>query len=103
MGFAVERTSTSEGVGVTVVGDVDIETAPRMRDAISAALATGDSVVVDLAAVTFMDSAGLSALIAVRLRARAEGLSLRLDRVPDRVANLFRITGMDELLLAPDA
>ena len=58
MPFAV---GSRQADGVTVVdvgGEVDVETAPRMRAALAAAVDAGLPVVVDLGEVTFMDSFG---------------------------------------------
>jgi anti-sigma B factor antagonist len=99
MGFAVERTSGPDGVCVAVAGEVDIDTAPRLRLALAAALQEASQVVVDLGAVTFLDSAGLSTLIATHQRAEATGVSLRLRRVPPMVLRLLALTGMDSLLV----
>jgi anti-sigma B factor antagonist len=103
MGFAVERTSGPDGVCVAVAGEVDIDTAPRLRLALAAALQEASQVVVDLGAVTFLDSAGLSTLIATHQRAEATGVSLRLQRVPPMVLRLLALTGMDSLLLITPA
>lgn len=98
----VTRTAGDGGVRITVAGEVDIDSAPKMRQALDAALAVGDPIVVDLAAVTFMDSSGLSVLIAAHLRARDRGLELRLRDVPSRVAALLRVSGLDNVLVIAD-
>ncbi len=99
MNFAVERTSGADGCRVAVIGEVDIDTAPRMRDALLAGLAAGKPVVADLSAVTFMDSGGLSALITTHRAAVAAGLPFRLQDVPPAVRRLLEITGMDSFLV----
>jgi anti-sigma B factor antagonist len=101
MSFAVERTSVPGGMCVAVAGEVDMDTAPRMRAAIEAALVAGDPVTVDLGSVTFMDSSGLAALIAARATAAAAGVSVSIERVPRRVADLFTITGLEGMLTPP--
>jgi anti-sigma B factor antagonist len=76
---------------------VDIDTAPRMRWALDAALAEADQVVVDLGAVTFLDSAGLSVLIATQRKADAAGVTLSLQHVGLSVLRLLDVTGMTSL------
>ncbi|GAA1027391.1 STAS domain-containing protein [Virgisporangium ochraceum] len=51
---------------VRVTGDVDFATAGQLRDALLESAAGGHPVVVDLSGVTFLDAAGLSALVAGR-------------------------------------
>jgi anti-anti-sigma factor len=99
MGFAVERTAEPDGVCVAVAGEVDIDTAPRLRLALAEALQEANQVVVDLGAVTFLDSAGLSTLIATHQRAEAAGTTFRLRRVPPLVLRLLALTGMDSVLV----
>ena len=51
---------------VAVIGDVDVATAPSLRDALLALLNRGaSSLVVDLRAVTFLDSTGVGSLLRV--------------------------------------
>lgn len=99
MGFAVERTSGPDGICVAVAGEVDVDTAPRLRRALAAALDEAAQVELDLGAVTFLDSAGLSVLIATHQRAEAGGATFRLRRVPQPVQRLLAVTGLDSLLV----
>jgi anti-sigma B factor antagonist len=98
MTFAIERNLVDGAACVAVAGEVDVETAPRMRDAVVEAVADGRPVVVDLGSVTFMDSSGLSALVAAHRVAEARGVPLQLRNVPRRVMKLVAITGLDSLL-----
>jgi anti-sigma B factor antagonist len=47
---------------VTVTGEIDMATAPELREAIAAADLRQGRLVVDLSAVTFLDSAGVAVL-----------------------------------------
>jgi anti-sigma B factor antagonist len=60
-------------------GDIDLATAPRLRDRLQELLAGGaQRVVVDLAAVTFIDSIGLGVLVSALKRYRQENAELSL-------------------------
>ena len=96
--FALDRTSVGGQACVAVAGEVDVDTAPRMRDALLEAIAEGGAVFVDLGSVTFMDSTGLSALVVARHAADARGVPLRLRDVPPRVLKLLTLTGLDDWL-----
>jgi len=98
MTFAMERSRVAGAACVAVAGEVDVGTAPRLRDALVEAVADGEQVVVDLGAVTFMDSAGLAALVVAQRVAEARGVRLRLRGVPPRVLKLITVTGRHELL-----
>jgi anti-sigma B factor antagonist len=90
------------GPGVVLVrarGDVDAYTAPGLRSHLHAATEGGDElVVVDLADVTFIDSAGLGALVGAHRRMREGGGRLRIVRPPPLVARAFELTGLDGVL-----
>jgi len=81
---------------VAVTGEVDLFTAPEFKQRISAPIDAGRSrVIVDLSAVTFIDSSSLGVLIAAhkRLKLRDGALVIVCD---DRaIVNTFKITGLD--------
>ncbi len=62
--FAVDVRPCRERIVVRVQGEIDLATAPRLHDAVADAVADGWShLVVDLRAVSFMDSAGVHLLL----------------------------------------
>jgi anti-sigma B factor antagonist len=54
-------------------------------------------VVVDLLAVTFIDSTGLGVLIGARKRCVADDRTLRVVVAEPRILKVFEITGLTEL------
>jgi anti-sigma B factor antagonist len=79
-----------------VQGEVDLHSASRLTDRLTAILdAHEHSVVVDLSPLSFLDSTGLGALVAARNRAEQTGATLRLVCTSERLLKLFRITGLD--------
>lgn len=93
--------ATREVAGHTVVevrGEVDVYTAPVLRERLLEIVNGGASrVVVDLRPVDFMDSTGLGVLVGALKRLRlAEGdLSLVCDS--EKLLKIFRITGLDRV------
>jgi anti-sigma B factor antagonist len=86
-------------VRVLVAGEVDSSSAPSLRARLDDALATGAAeIVVDLGAVTFLDSAGLSVLAATHRRAGTAGVRLRVLASGRAVMRPMQITGLWELL-----
>jgi len=80
-------------VTVAVVGEVDILNATQLSTAGLSALESGaDELVVDLTAVTFMDSTGLGRLVGV-LRA-AHPTPVQLLVTHPHVLRLFEVTGL---------
>lgn len=93
--FSVTTVTTTAGAVVTVEGELDVATAPRLRTGVAAlALAPGGLLVVDLAGVTFCDSSGISALIAARNVAEAAGAGVALAAVPARLSRTFGLIGL---------
>lgn len=87
-----------------VTGDLDPATAPRLHEQAQALLTGGPvRLLLDMSAVDFCDSSGLSAVLGLWQQAKAAGGSLTLIAVPDRLARLLRITGTDTLIPAHPA
>lgn len=88
-------------VVVTVVGEVDTLTAPRMRAALDGALrsAAARRVVVDLRKVSFLGSAGLVALVQAARQAEQRREPLRIVVDEHRpVLRPIQLTGLDDVL-----
>jgi anti-sigma B factor antagonist len=80
---------------VAVAGEVDIVTVTRLRERLFELAASGRTLVVDLDQVSFIDSAGLAALVGAARRAAAHGASLQVVCTRPRTRQLFRLTGLD--------
>jgi len=80
---------------VAVAGEVDIATVTRLRERLFELAASGRTLVVDLDQVSFIDSAGLAALVGAARRAGAHGASLQVVCARPRTRQLFRLTGLD--------
>jgi anti-sigma B factor antagonist len=93
------------GPAVLVVGgEVDIQTAPDLDAAVGAALDAGATeLIIELNAVTFLDSSGLGVLIAANKRVLASGGSLKIvcDRV--MILKVFRITRLVDVFRIYDS
>lgn len=80
---------------VTLAGEIDIFTATRLRERLFELAATGRPLVADLDQVSFIDSAGLSALVGTVKRAEAHGGSLHVVCAPPKIRKAFRLTGLN--------
>jgi anti-anti-sigma factor len=95
----VERESNGEVELLTVSGEIDIASAPRLITGLNEALGECSSpVVVDLTGVGFMDSTGLALLLNAhrRLARRGQGFAVVCSEGP--VRRVFTITDMVETL-----
>ena len=100
MPFSVHSDEDDRCCRVYVGGDVDIAVADQFAEAGLTAVQQmrGDSLSIDLAGVTFMDSTGLSALVTIRNESVRLGKQLTLCNVPKQVRQILTITGLDSVL-----
>ncbi|MEA2298895.1 MAG: hypothetical protein QOF77_1831 [Solirubrobacteraceae bacterium] len=86
-------------VHVVAEGELDLSTAPRLDAALVAAEATdAPMIVVDIDAVSFIDSSGLRMLLAANTRSQRDGNRLRLTRGTDEVRRLFALVDVGNRL-----
>jgi len=89
---------------LTLAGDVDVATAPRLRDRLVQLITDGPpQLVVDLSGLSFIDSMGLGALVSGLKRARAHDGDLRLAGPTDHVAKVLAITRLDLAFVVADS
>jgi len=97
MGDALTITVRRErGVVIAAVtGDIDISTVTRLRERLFELADNGETLIVDLNRVTFIDSAGLGALVGAARRAAAHGGSLHAVCARPQTRKLLWLTGVD--------
>jgi len=84
---------------VTAAGDVDLTNAESLRDALLSALNAGAlGLVVDLTATTFLDSAGVTALVRASRRSAATEATLRIAVTAGPVLRVLNLVGIDQLI-----
>jgi anti-sigma B factor antagonist len=83
---------------LSLSGELDVCTAPDLESFLGGRDLDGCAVLeIDLAGVTTMASAGLSALITVRRECELRGIDLRLRDPQSSVARVFELTGLSRL------
>jgi anti-sigma B factor antagonist len=84
---------------VAITGEVDVFTAPQLRDRLYGVIADGvNHVVLDLEAMSFIDSTGLGVIVGTLKRLRQQGGDLVL-RAPGRsTRKVLDITGLTQIL-----
>ena len=99
--------STREVDGTTIVavgGEIDVYTAPKLRDRITELVADGVfTIVIDMESVEFLDSTGLGVLVGGLKKVRAHDGSLELICTQDRLLKIFRITGLAKVFVIHDS
>jgi anti-sigma B factor antagonist len=101
--FSCEVHRNGGSAWVRPAGDLDLDTAHRVESALAELRGDGcGSLVLDLRALTFMDSTGLRLVIRWHTAARDEGFEFAVVPGPDVVQRVFRLTGMDAHLTVAD-
>lgn len=90
-------TSTPSGAGavqISAEGELDLASAPVLREALHDAQASARLIVLDLGELTFIDSAGLHVLEDSARGALDEGRRLVLARVPAHTVRVLEVCGL---------
>ncbi len=94
--FTCDVIPDRERVIVQLSGELDLTCAPEVRQTLDELLSAGfEQIVIDLRGLRFLDSTGLSALLASHRSARERGCELTLTRAPDAVQRIFEVTGLE--------
>ena len=81
---------------VAVTGEIDLFTAPEFKQRMAAPIDAGRSrLIVDLSAVSFIDSSSLGVLIGAHRRLKLRGGSLVVVCDNETIVKTFQITGLD--------
>ena len=91
----------SAAAGRTVIevsGEIDVYTAPRLREALISLVEAGNyRLIVDMEGVEFLDSTGLGVLVGGLKRVRAHDGGIDLVCTQGRILRIFRITGLSKV------
>ena len=83
---------------VDVKGEIDVYTAPKLREKLIELVSEGSyDVVVNLEGVDFLDSTGLGVLVGALKRVKAYDGSLSLICTQDKILKIFKITGLTKV------
>lgn len=100
---AIVVTSEPGRTTVAVRGDLDAVSAPALREALDAAIdGAPDTVRIDMAGVSFLDSVGISVLVASFNRAEDAGVAFELQAVPSSSRRVLEITRLTDVLTILD-
>jgi anti-sigma B factor antagonist len=94
-----EVSQTSSGAAVfAVAGELDLATIGLLKDAVGVRLQPESAVVLDLSGLQFCDSTGLGAFVGLHRQATAVGARFGLASPSKRIAELFSLSGIDQVV-----
>jgi anti-sigma B factor antagonist len=102
--LSLETRQVADRTVVTVGGEIDVYTAPKLRDKITELVNAGNhDLLIDMEKVEFLDSTGLGVLVGGLKKVRAQQGSMELICSQDRLLKIFRITGLSKVFTIHDS
>lgn len=86
-----------EKLVVTLQGDVDLEHSPAIRSLLLDCMQRGKDVIVDLTAVTYIDSSGIANLVEAMQGATRQGTRFGLVAVAGQVTRVLELARLDKV------
>jgi anti-anti-sigma factor len=104
MDIRIDRVPREDGVELVVTGRLDAESAGELRHAVAGEVRRGEhQISLDLAAVTFLSSAGIRVLFETQREARAAGGECLVRVASGPVQKVLELTRLDAILMRPAA
>ena len=86
------------GVGVVALsGDVDLESSPRVRTALLDCVGMKPAVLVDMSAVSYIDSSGVASLVEAFQSARKSNTGFGLVEVSEGAMRVLELARLDKV------
>lgn len=99
MNLSIDVNETDILLEITVNGEIDAYTAPKLRDTIfPLSEKNGVNMVINLSGVSYMDSTGLGVFVGVFKNVKANGGQFKINGLSGRLQRLFEITGLADII-----
>lgn len=98
MDLDVDTARRGEASVLNLRGEIDVYTAPRLRQALIDLVDSGaKKIVVDMENVDFLDSTGLGVLVGSLKRVKGEDGTMAIVATQDKILKIFDITGLNKV------
>jgi len=84
---------------VAISGDVDLSTSPKVREALLDCIGIGKGVIVDLSAVSYIDSSGVASLVEAFQNAKSKAQGFALAAVSDTPMRVLKLARLDQVFV----
>ena len=91
-----KRTNESE-LTITLAGRLDTTTAPELEQALKASLDGVTTLVIDMAALEYISSAGLRVLLSAQKTMNRQG-AMMVSGASETIMEIFEVTGFSDIL-----
>ena len=104
MSVTIRRSERPPWTVLSVGGELDVEGAPDLRQAVVKAVADGcRGLILDISELDFVDSFGIGAVVAALKRLRQRGGELALVCPSRRIRRVFEICDLDRIIAFHDS
>jgi anti-sigma B factor antagonist len=94
--FEISESLEPDGVRLKIAGELDVAVVGRLQDRLDSLARAGETVVLDLAGLTFIDSSGLNVLVTALKAAKRDGWQLRIEQnMSPPVQRVVTMMGLD--------
>lgn len=93
-----EKMDDERNITLFIEGEVDVYTAPQLREKLLPLCQQGRTVIVDLSKCVYIDSTGLGVFIGAYKMQRGTQGKLVMKGMNSRLLRLFKITGLHEIM-----
>jgi anti-sigma B factor antagonist len=94
-----EKIENEKEITYVVSGEIDVYTAPKLREKLLPRCQGGTTITIDFTDVEYIDSTGLSVLIGAYKAQGQTGGKLILKGMNARLQRIFRITNLNVIML----
>ena len=93
----IEKTINASEMTVALTGRLDTTTAPDLEKELKAAMEDITSLVIDMAALEYISSAGLRVLLSAQKVMNKQG-KMTVKHVNETIMEIFEVTGFSDIL-----
>lgn len=93
----IEKTQNGNNLTLALEGRLDTNTAPELEAALKNTIDDVTELVIDMAALDYLSSAGLRVLLGAQKTMNKQG-SMKVTHVNDTIMEIFDVTGFADIL-----
>ena len=93
----INKTLEDKKLTVALEGRLDTTTAPELEKALTEALDGVETLIIDLAKLEYISSAGLRVLLSAQKRMMKQG-GMKVTHVNETIMEIFEVTGFSDIL-----
>ena len=93
----IEENTNETGLTVTLTGRLDTTTVPELEKELKASLDGVTALIIDMAALDYISSAGLRVLLSAQKIMNRQG-EMKIVHVNETIMEIFEVTGFSDIL-----